>query len=582
MAMCYKKRARVDRILAGNGTCANDLHESSLSIHQLMEALPVGMLLVDENRIIQYINETALAMIGAQEAQEKIGLRCTDLLCSLEEDQCPLNSGPGASFSNEIYLRSTSDIKPVVLRKAIALRLNGKPMVMETFVDISARKHDEQAVIEKQNYIDKIFNAATVGILVVDGMDFTIVEANPTALAMIGAPREMILGSHCHQWICTQTTDESPITRLVGRVDHTESELRTVEGRCVPIVKNVSMTMLNGRMHLVESFIDITRLKAAEEKAHQLNDELEQRVTERTAQLEKANQDLRNALQDLKKTQSLLLQSEKMASIGQLAAGVAHEINNPVGFVKSNLHTIDNYRKDLTRLIQGYEALAACLNTSASQEDHVRQCLDAADDIKQDIDFSFIMDDFENAIQESAEGLMRVAKIVADLKNFAHMEAKEAEWMDINAGIESTLHIVWNELRYKAEVTKELGPLPQVRCYPQRINQAVMNLLVNAGQAIRQKGRISIKTSAANGRVSIEIRDTGEGIAPENLNKIFDPFFTTKEVGKGTGLGLNVVYNIIKSHKGHIDVDSTPGLGSTFTVHLPVEPDLDEPGVSVV
>jgi two-component system NtrC family sensor kinase len=517
-----------------------------------------------------------LAMVGAQQAEEKIGLKCTDLLCSLEEDKCPLNSALGASFSNEIHLRSTSEINPVVLRKAVALSLNGKRMVLETFVDITACKHDEQAAIEKHNYINKILDAATVGILVVDGTDFTIVEANPAALTMIGAPREMVLGSHCHRWIRTQTTDECPVTSLGDGMDNAESELKTVQDGYVPIVKNVSMTMLDGRLHLVESFIDITRLKAAEEEARRLNDELEQRVIERTAQFEKSNQDLKNALQDLKQTQSRLVQSEKMASVGQLAAGVAHEINNPVGFVKSNLHAIDNYRKDLIRLIQSYEALTACLNNSARQDDdQVRQYLDAVDDIKQDIDFNYIMDDFEDVITESDEGLMRVAKIVADLKNFAHMKSDEAEWMDINAGIESTLNIVWNELKYKAEVAKELGPLPLVRCYPQRINQVVMNLLVNAGQAIREKGRISIKTRAVNGYVIIEVHDTGEGIAHEDLNKIFDPFFTTKEVGKGTGLGLNVVYNIIKSHKGRIDVDSTPGQGSTFTLHLPLEPDLE-------
>jgi signal transduction histidine kinase len=226
--------------------------------------------------------------------------------------------------------------------------------------------------------------------------------------------------------------------------------------------------------------------------------------------------------------------------------------------------------------MEANEALAAFLKGSGTKDGQIQAHLAEAERIKEEIDFGYIMGDFENVISESLEGLMRVAKIVADLKNFAHMKADETEWVDINTNIESTLNIVWNELKYKAEVIKELGELPQVRCFPQRINQVVMNLLVNAGQAIRERGRICIKTSAANGHVKIEISDSGEGIAPENLNKIFDPFFTTKEVGKGTGLGLNVAYNIIKSHKGRIDVQSTSGQGTTFSIELPVEPEIDD------
>jgi two-component system NtrC family sensor kinase len=282
-------------------------------------------------------------------------------------------------------------------------------------------------------------------------------------------------------------------------------------------------------------------------------------------------------MQDLQATQSRLLQSEKMASIGQLAAGVAHEINNPVGFVKSNLHAIDGYCSDLMRLLSTYETLADYLATSKSDDETLRQCLSQSEAIKDEIDLSYIIEDFKNVVAESDEGLMRVAKIVADLKNFAHAEADETEWVDLNAGIESTLNIVWNELKYKAEVTRHLGALPLVRCYPQRINQVIMNILLNAGQAIEDKGRISIKTSAANGHVTIAVSDDGQGIQPEHLNKIFDPFFTTKQVGKGTGLGLNVVYNIVKSHKGSIDVDSRLGQGTTFTIRFPIEPEFDAP-----
>jgi len=195
---------------------------------------------------------------------------------------------------------------------------------------------------------------------------------------------------------------------------------------------------------------------------------------------------------------------------------------------------------------------------------------------KDEIDLSFILDDFKNVINESLEGMARVAKIVADLKDFAHVDKAELEHADLNKGIESTLNIVWNELKYKVKVIKDLGNIPLVKCYPQRINQVFMNILVNAAQAIEDKGQIRITTRADNGHVEIKISDTGKGLPQDVLPKIFDPFFTTKEVGKGTGLGLNMAYDIIQKHKGSIDVESEVGKGTTFIIRLRIDPDLVE------
>ncbi len=165
----------------------------------------------------------------------------------------------------------------------------------------------------------------------------------------------------------------------------------------------------------------------------------------------------------------------------------------------------------------------------------------------------------------------RVTKIVADLKDFAHIDKAELEHADINRGIESTLNIVWNELKYKAEVIKDLGDIPLVKCYPQQLNQVFTNILINAAHAIEKKGEIRISTTADNGHVEIKISDTGSGIPPDVIPKIFDPFFTTKDVGKGTGLGLNVAYNIIEKHKGTIDVESEVEKGTEFRIRIPVE-----------
>ena len=294
---------------------------------------------------------------------------------------------------------------------------------------------------------------------------------------------------------------------------------------------------------------------------------LEKMVGERTLKLKKA-------LDNLQDTQAQLLQSEKMASIGQLAAGVAHEINNPIGFVKSNLGTMREYSEDLMRLLAKYQELEEALASDKSWSEKSSTCslLEALTGLKKEIDLDFVLDDYQKVVAESLEGMERVAKIISDLKDFAHISKGEFEETDINDGIESTLNIVWNELKYKADVTKDLGDIPFVRCDPQRLNQVFMNILVNAAQAIEKQGKIKITTRALDGQVEIVISDTGAGIPKENRSKIFDPFFTTKEVGKGTGLGLNMAYNIIQKHKGSIHVESEVGKGTAFIIRLQVDP----------
>ncbi|MCP4745084.1 MAG: PAS domain S-box protein [Desulfobacteraceae bacterium] len=569
--LCIDTLKQISRILKDRQTYESQLLASRKSVEQILEALPVGIALISKDKKIRQMNKAAMNILGLSDKNALIGQTCGTLLCSIETGECPMNLPFGTTFSNETYFRSPSGHKPAVLRKTISLKINNEPVVLEAFIDISERKFAEQALIENQHFINKILEAVTVGIVVVDATTHTIVDVNPAAVKMIGAHKESLIGADCGQWICPAFSGKCPITGHGHKVSDSEQEIKTVDGRNIPVIKNVAMTMLNGRIHLVESFIDISKLKRAEEKVLRLNSELEQRVIERTAQLEKTNDDLKTALRDLKETQSFLLQSEKMASIGQLAAGIAHEINNPVGFVRSNLNSISDYLSDLMTLIKAYESFNEVFSKTPPDQDF-QDFLNKTKEIKMEIDLDFILEDLENVVSESMEGLNRIANIVADLKNFAHMDGDEADWADINSGIESTLNIVWNELKYKANVTKDLGQIPQVKCYPQRINQVIMNLLVNAAQSIEKRGDITVKTRKENGSVTIAISDNGSGIKAKNLNKIFDPFFTTKDVGKGTGLGLNVVYNIINNHQGYIEVDSTLGKGTTFTVFLPIEP----------
>lgn len=285
--------------------------------------------------------------------------------------------------------------------------------------------------------------------------------------------------------------------------------------------------------------------------------------------LEVKNRELKDSLNRLKETQSQIIHQEKMASIGQLSSGIAHEINNPTGFVMSNLKTLRDYLEDIIKLIRTYKEFVENIN-ELRDEERVK-AISKINELEKEIDVDFLMDDIPSLIDESIDGTKRIKRIVSDLKNFAHPGKKELVYADINQNIESTLNIVWNELKYKAEVKKEYGDIPQILCYPQELNQVFMNILINAAQAIKDKGLITIKTGSKNGYVEVKISDTGQGIPEENLPRIFDPFFTTKDVGKGTGLGLNVAYNIIKKHKGTIEVDSKVGEGTTFTVKIPID-----------
>ncbi|HTY99530.1 MAG TPA: ATP-binding protein, partial [Rhodocyclaceae bacterium] len=289
---------------------------------------------------------------------------------------------------------------------------------------------------------------------------------------------------------------------------------------------------------------------------------------ERTAELQSANQALlaeksrqEELIRQLAEAHNQLLQSEKMASIGQLAAGVAHEINNPVGFVNSNLATLRQYVTDLLQILDAYEQGEGEM-TAATRE--------KMEGLKRQADVDYLRADVGNLVAESIEGLQRVKRIVQDLKDFSHVGESETLWTDIERGLDSTLNVVWNELKYKAEVIKEYGGVPEIECIPTQINQVFMNLLINAAQAIDDRGRITIRTGHEGDFVWAEIADTGCGITPENLKRIFDPFFTTKPVGSGTGLGLSLSYGIVQKHGGRIAVSSETGKGSVFRVWLPV------------
>jgi signal transduction histidine kinase/ligand-binding sensor domain-containing protein len=294
-----------------------------------------------------------------------------------------------------------------------------------------------------------------------------------------------------------------------------------------------------------------------------LRNEVQIRQTTESA-LKQRNEQLEALNSRFAEAQNQLLQSEKMASVGQLAAGVAHEINNPIAFVQSNLGALRNYLDIIFLQLNDYEALEWQKTFDAAP----RAALAA---VRERVDTGFVRKDVSELIHETAEGIVRVVKIVADLKDFSHVNQEEWQQADLHRGLDSTLNVAAHELKYRAEVIKEYGEIPLLDCMPFQINQVFMNLLVNAAQAMDQRGTITIRTGSDAEQIWVQIADTGKGIRPEHLNRVFEPFFTTKPVGKGTGLGLSVSYSIIKMHGGTIDVDSVPGKGTMFTVRLPVK-----------
>jgi len=311
--------------------------------------------------------------------------------------------------------------------------------------------------------------------------------------------------------------------------------------------------------------IDITKQK-------QIEKSLEETVEQHTVELKKTNkvlqqekQELKGLNEQLKEAQGHLVQSEKMASIGQLAAGVAHEINNPLGYIYSNLNTLKGYLTDLEQVAKLAEKMTAALPEDNELAVEFKQ-------LHKELDLDFLQEDLQDLVKESIEGATRAKKIVQDLRDFSRIDKQEREFFDLEEGISATLNIVNNELKYKANIIKEFAGIKPFLCVGAQLNQVFMNLLVNAAHSIEDFGKITVRTGyQGDNFVWVEVEDTGKGIPEEVKNKIFDPFFTTKPVGKGTGLGLSLSYKIIQDHKGRFEVDSVMGKGTKFRVYLPIK-----------
>jgi len=314
-----------------------------------------------------------------------------------------------------------------------------------------------------------------------------------------------------------------------------------------------------------------TRLIASYRLLNAANEELERRVIERTRELSEA-------LKQLKESEAQLIQSEKMSSLGQMVAGVVHEINTPLAYVKNSLGSVSGKLQDLTRLAAETEKLLELLRSGAANPQDLAEQFGLTERLIAQLRAHHALDELHALAKDGLHGIGQISEIVTNLKSFSRLDRSKVASFNLNEGLDSTLLIARHELKHHA-VKKNYGDIPPITCSPSQINQVFLNLINNAAQATGAgQGVIQVTTRREGaGHVAVEVADNGKGIPPEVLPKIFDPFFTTKEVGKGTGLGLSIVYKIVEQHGGRISVDSTVGVGTRFTVVLPLQPPAPAP-----
>jgi PAS domain S-box-containing protein len=495
-------------------------------IESILDTTSQGYIMIDADGIIVDCNPAMLAMLGLQE-QSIVGQHVRKFVDDAEAKM-------HGNYQIDLNLRRAdgSQIQSLVNGSTVLDTSQGKQFSFALFSDITERKHAEESLRASEERNRAITQSAFDAIVTSDNTG-NIVGWNNGAEVIFGYPELEAMGQ--------------PLILLIPE--------RYREGHLTGMHRFNS----GGESHVIGKTVELNGLR---------KDGSEFPLELTLAKWESTDGWFITAIigdiTERKQMEKQLLQSEKLASIGQLAAGVAHEINNPIGFVNSNLGTLKHYVDDLLAVISAYESVET---DSGSSTD----LFAAVNALKTELDLAYVKEDVSSLLAESSDGLDRVKRIVQGLKDFSHIDAIET-WKidDIQQGIESTLNVVWNELKYKCEVRKEYGELPPVECMLANLNQVFMNLLVNAAHAIEDHGIVTIRTGRKDDEVWVEIADTGKGIPSGNLLHIFDPFFTTKPVGQGTGLGLSVSYGIVAKHHGRIEVDSEVGKGSTFRVWLPI------------
>ncbi|MDD0812918.1 PAS domain S-box protein [Curvibacter sp. RS43] len=571
----------------------DSLMEMGQRLNQIIENDPVATLVMNAGHVVTHWNSAAeqltgvskAAMIGNREAWRPFYPSRRPILADLiiegnvESAMPSLYKGRGRRSTLISNAVEAEDFFPDIGDSGAWLYFSAAPLydskgklvgAIETLQDVTSRRDAEDALRRQQLALEWTVAERTAEVRAQHRQIEALLENAPIGIVQI---QDGLISRVNNTFVEMFELKETPIQTL--RVDYifaSRDDYEFIRKMAGPMLKAGTAFNYEARMktslgnerwiQLIgypanpgagdESswwlLLDRTDIKAAHENLQRNFD----RITDINAKLEEA--------------QNQLLQSEKMASIGQLAAGVAHEINNPLGFVSSNIGALARYSANLLDLGHAVDRELkdkALASEADSPWGRLAKCLSG-------FDFEFLAEDLPDLLAETEDGLSRVKRIVQDLKDFSRVDHDEWAEADINQGLDSTLNVVRNEVKYKAEVVKRYGQLPRVTCLAAQINQVLMNLIVNAAQAIKDKGVITLETEVRGDWIAVCVSDTGCGMSEEVRKRIFEPFYTTKPVGQGTGLGLSLSYSIIQKHGGRIEVESSPGAGTRFTVHLPI------------
>jgi len=413
-----------------------------------------------------------------------------------------------------------------------------------------------------ENIYHKIFEKLQ-DMICISSPDDKILDVNPVCVNMLGySSKEDLLSIYNIQYLFHSIANMKKWKDLMqkrGSVKNFEATLVKKDGELIAAhVTSSRISNQNGKIIYTSVIRDITENIKGQTNIH------------------KQNVDLIDSISNIKKTQPKLIQQEKLASIGQLAAGIAHELNNPIGFISSNFTSLKSYVNIIKKYIEQFEKISSCLHSKENSA--VSEIADHIDKYKKEQKLDYIFEDIGDLVSESMEGIHRITGIVRNLRNFSRIDVDgEIEQYDINGAIESTLIVAKNEIKYVADIKREYSQIPPVHCIGGEMNQVFLNIIVNAAQSLKsqtrsRRGVIRIKTYNDKEFVYCEIIDNGPGIPGNIIHRIFDPFFTTKEAGKGTGLGLNISYDIVvHKHNGDLLVQSKEGLGTKFIIKIPIE-----------
>lgn len=508
---------------------------------ELIEDLPHTVIVLDSSLTVLYHNRQAAEELLGNDSVFFIGQYLT-LLVTSEALLTQLNEF--IHSDNERAEATVSDGEKYYRFRARSMGKGKKCVILLLLEDISEQTEANNKLAEQERMYRQTFELASVGIthLSTDG---TWLEVNEKFCDIVGYNRDELIGVNLGE--ITHPEDRENDKDIINSVILGEQLAYTLEKRYIHKDGHSVYVHITGTAVWNEQTGDIDYMIV----------------------IVKDISELRSIANQLEIVEEQMVEQEKLASLGQLAAGVAHEINNPIGFVNSNLGSLNEYFKHMTKYFELVNKLG--LSPSFTPSAEALTIINELEKLNEEDSLDFLLEDTKELIKDCQDGMKRVQDIVQGLKVFARQDANEFTEVDIHQNIETTVKVIWNEIKYHCDLETDFGDVPPIQCVASKINQVIMNLIVNASHAIEEKGVIKVSTWAKNGNAYICVEDNGKGIEPEHLKRLFEPFFTTKEVGKGTGLGLSIAYGIIQDHNGNISVESTVGKGTKFTINLPLK-----------